>query len=140
MKEKPWFAAGLQFECTGCGSCCRQPGFVDVSNDEAERIARYLLGDDASAGDLSPLVWQRSPDGWEIDVPTGKVCPLLDTNGRCSVDAVKPWQCAAFPFWPDTLESPETWKEASIRCEGIGRGDVFSVVAIAEALRGLRRV
>jgi Fe-S-cluster containining protein len=138
--KRPWYAEGLHFECTGCGECCRQPGFVEVTEREAEQIARHLLGPYGTPEALEPLVWKRTPDGWEIDVPEGAVCPLLDPNGRCRVDPVKPWQCAAFPFWPDTLDSPERWREASVRCEGIGRGQRFDLVAIADALRGRRRV
>ncbi|MHC4201823.1 MAG: YkgJ family cysteine cluster protein, partial [Planctomycetota bacterium] len=41
--KSPWYASGLRFECTQCGGCCGGfPGFVWVSEDEADAIARHL--------------------------------------------------------------------------------------------------
>ena len=38
-----WYAGGLRFECTMCGSCCTgAPGFVSFTPDEARNIAEHL--------------------------------------------------------------------------------------------------
>ena len=47
-------------------------------------------------------------------------CPLLDADGRCTVDPVKPAQCATFPFWPELLEDPERMRRS---CEGVDHPD-----------------
>lgn len=138
---QPWYAEdGLRFGCTGCGECCRRAGFVEVLPAEAERIATFLLGKRARPHDLEPSLWRQTPDSWEIEVPDGAVCPLLDPNGRCTIQEVKPSQCSTFPFWPEIVASPRTWLHAGLWCEGVGRGDSWDVVAIAETLRGRRAV
>jgi len=41
--EKPWYQDGLRFKCTGCGQCCTgSPGYVWVSPEEAEAMAKHL--------------------------------------------------------------------------------------------------
>ena len=40
MSKKPWYADGLQFECTQCGDCCTgAPGYVWVNKSEIEALA-----------------------------------------------------------------------------------------------------
>ncbi len=138
--SRDWYADGLRFECTGCGRCCREAGVVEVFEHEAERIAVALRGEGARATDLEGTLWTRVFSRWEIEVPEGSACPLLGPDDRCTVDAVKPAQCGSFPFWPETLASRYAWKMAAARCEGIGRGEVWDVVAIAEVIAGRRRV
>src|SRR5262245_38128514 len=42
--DAPWFADdGLTFTCTACGNCCTGgPGFVWVTDEEVQRVARHL--------------------------------------------------------------------------------------------------
>ena len=123
----PWYAAsGLRFRCTGCGACCRQPGFVYLHNDEADRIARRLRGADATAESLAGAIWAREDaDTFVIEVRAGSACPLLGPEG-CTVHDIKPMQCATYPFWPELLESPSAWHEEATLCEGISPlGDLY---------------
>jgi Fe-S-cluster containining protein len=124
-----WYAAdGLQFECTECGACCTgPPGYVAVSDDEAEAIAARLgidvdtfwgtyTRDDVNGPSLRE---QRSAYGWD--------CIFLDRTtvpGRaiCSVYEARPLQCRTFPWWPEHLRSPKAWARLGRQCEGIGRG------------------
>lgn len=111
----------LRFECTRCGACCKRPGFVRLREGEAERIAAYL--------GLSFAQFRRrylqldGEGGWEIGVGEAG-CPLLDGD-LCSVEAVKPGQCASYPFWQELVEDRGAWKEEMALCEGMGRGPVF---------------
>ena len=38
----PWYADGLSFTCTGCGSCCRGEGYVWMTAPEIEAVATFL--------------------------------------------------------------------------------------------------
>lgn len=64
----------------------------------------------------------------EVDSPDGDGydCVLLerDPDGltRCTVHRERPTQCRTWPFWPENLKSPRTWRQAGRECEGIERG------------------
>ncbi|MHC4849326.1 MAG: YkgJ family cysteine cluster protein [Planctomycetota bacterium] len=128
-----WYADGLRFECTLCGNCCTgTPGYVWLSPAEQREIAASL--------DLSVRVflkkYTRLVHGMVslLESPDGD-CILLTEDKRCSIQAVKPRQCLAFPFWPRLLASKGEWEKASFRCPGIGSGPRYlpqEVDAIAE--------
>ena len=43
MSERPWYHAGLRFECIACGDCCTgAPGFVWVNKEEIELSAACI--------------------------------------------------------------------------------------------------
>lgn len=62
-------------------------------------------------------------------------CVLLGDKG-CAVYSVRPRQCRTYPFWPEVLESPETWEEERGRCPGCGEGRLYSPEEITALLRG----
>lgn len=126
----------LQFRCTGCGDCCRQPGFVFFSREEADRVARRLLGDEAVAETLLGELWLEEPDGhFAIEVEGATGCPFL-ADGRCSIHDIKPRQCKTYPFWSENLTSEKRWNAEKRYCEGIDpAGDdygPFDIVALLE--------
>lgn len=130
-----WFAAGLRFECTACGDCCRREGDVFVSPDEAAAIVRYVHGEGATVAAFCGELWTEDYDGTlRIEVGAGETCPFLGTDGRCQVHAVKPAQCRTYPFWSEIVESPMSWRAERRYCEGIGRGELVSAERIARAL------
>lgn len=134
--SKPWFEAEpLRFRCTGCGDCCKQPGFVYVTRDEGDRIAKYLHGDVANAFTLTGEYWTEQSDGdFVIEVFAGSGCPFL-VDDTCSVHAVKPMQCRTYPFWSENLTSPKRWRAEMTYCEGIGpAGDIYKAVDILRLL------
>lgn len=49
-------------------------------------------------------------------------CVFLKDN-RCSIHPVRPKQCQTFPWWPQNLQSPHSWKKAASACEGIDHPD-----------------
>ncbi len=59
---------------------------------------------------------------WSVPIPAGGACPLLDSDERCSVHPVKPWQCRAYPFWPEVMKDRASWDEEATFCEGMNRG------------------
>lgn len=128
-----WWSHGLYFECLGCGRCCRgEPGGIFLLK-ETEALMASRLGLDIGSFRLRfvtgrwryPSLKERSCDG---------ACLLLGDEQRCSMYDCRPVQCRTWPFWPEVLESVESWEEASQRCPGINRGTLWSFGEIATVL------
>ena len=133
--SEPWYHEGLRFECSECGACCRRAGDVELSAPEALAIAREFDGPMATVEALLGELWVERWDGvLVIRVPEGSQCPLLDERGRCSVHRVKPLQCRTYPFWPENVASPSSWRVEGAWCEGIGRGPLFCSDDVARIL------
>lgn len=88
------------FQCLRCGNCCRWPGYVRISEAEADAIAAYLQIPAMEfvekytrlTGDRTGLSLLENPDG---------SCPyLVEEQGfpACMIQAVKPRQCQDFPL------------------------------------------
>jgi uncharacterized protein len=137
-----WFAAdGLQFTCSKCGNCCSgEPGFVQFTSAEGERMAARLGLDVATFYERHT----REQDGAILlrEKPSreGLDCALLerDANGKgvCTVYADRPTQCKTWPFWPENLASRSQWEQAksSTPCAGMDNGqhhDAEEIRAIA---------
>ena len=127
-----WYRDGLRFECTACGKCCTGvPGYVWVTEAEIAAMARFKGQTPERfrrqyvrrVGKRLSLVERKNGD-----------CVLLE-GGKCSVYPAKPTPCSTFPFWDGPLESSDAWKETAERCEGIGRGPVYTAAEI-DAVRG----
>ena len=140
-RTRPWYVrrGGLRFRCTQCGRCCRQPGIVAVTREEAARIAprvRDGATPQSLAGEL--WTWEDQEGAWVIDVPIGASCPLLGENG-CTVHDIKPEQCATYPFWSENVASLIDWTQEGVRCEGISPdGDLYTPELIEVILQGRR--
>ena len=39
---KPWYEDGLNFDCTGCGKCCKVNGDVWLAPEEVDSIMSHL--------------------------------------------------------------------------------------------------
>lgn len=113
----------VKFECTGCSGCCKRPGMVLMTDRELGAIAERAPFNVYAHPDI-----RLHEDGvlWVIDVEDGRPCIFLDEDGRCEVHEVKPWQCRAYPFWPEVLASPRAWEQEKAHCEGIGEGATWS--------------
>ena len=135
LKTEHWFhKKPLTFECTKCGDCCKRPGYVYLYASEAERIAKRILGDDATAASLIGELWVEEIDGsFRLDVPENEACPLLGPTG-CVVHDIKPMQCATYPFWGELLARESSWEVERQACEGIGKGRTYSVEEIEDLL------
>ena len=83
-----------RFKCLRCNECCRQPGFVYLRHDDADRIAGFLkmeardfIDQFCDLEERRYLVLKKYPD---------EACIFLDENG-CKIHPVKPGQCKDFP-------------------------------------------
>lgn len=115
-----------RFECTLCGACCRRPGIVVIDADELVTIAGYR---DQTAGELAAeLRLEQRPTGWWMRL-RGEPCPFL-VDERCSIQSVKPRQCATYPFWPEIVGDNLAWEAERAHCPGIGEGRTWSALEI----------
>ncbi len=131
-----FYRGGLRFDCQQCHNCCRgaQAGGVYPSRPEVKRIAgwlklslrkfrnkyMYMLNDLDGAASL-----RIRPNG-----------DCIFWNGGCTIYPVRPRQCRTFPFWPENLESPETWNAVMERCHGAGKGKLYRLEDIRSVLHG----
>jgi hypothetical protein len=57
-------------------------------------------------------------------------CPFLQEDNRCGIYAVRPKQCATWPFWRENLERAVWEDEVRACCPGIGKGELHSAAEI----------
>lgn len=116
---KPWYKEGLHFECTGCGQCCTGfPGYVWVSDEEALALSELLK---ISLEEFVKKYTRRIGNRLSLkEHPRNYDCVFLEGK-QCTVYTARPKQCRTFPWWQENLETPEHWKEAGVRCEGINK-------------------
>lgn len=100
------------YQCMRCGNCCRWPGDVNITAEEATRIAAFLgMAEEDFIQNHTRLNANRT--GLSIvDKPDGS-CLFLDGVNTCRIQSVKPIQCAGFPNvwnfpgWRDQCEAVE---------------------------------
>lgn len=130
-----WYAAGLHFECQGCGGCCSGPGegYIWVTRREIEIIADFLKLTVAQVRrEYLKRVGLRTTI---IEEQTTKDCIFLqEIGGRkgCLIYSVRPNQCRNWPFWPENLKDPNAWNKAAQKCPGINRGRLYGFEEIEE--------
>ena len=116
-----WYADGLNFRCQApeCSACCsgqRGEGYVWLSADEMEAIAKFkgIEFDTFTRKYIRQIEYAFSL----IEKPN-KDCVFLE-NGGCSIYEVRPTQCRTYPYWPSIIRAPETWAKEAEQCPGIG--------------------
>ena len=89
--EKPL----TEFRCQRCAECCRQPGFVYVSEEEAGVAARHLglspfdfVNQYCELQDRQRLVLKKNSD---------ESCVFL-SGKDCKIYPARPGQCRDFPL------------------------------------------
>lgn len=83
------------FACQRCTECCRQPGFVYMTEGECEDAARYLkLSIYDFMDKYCDLIERRKIVLKKVQ---GEVCIFLEDDG-CVIHQAKPSQCRGFPF------------------------------------------
>lgn len=125
---QPWYAAGLAFECSGCGRCCAGPeeGYIFITAAEIEQVASHR---GMSTADFTARYVRSAYRRLTIiEHPQTHDCIFLagdDGGGRkCMIYSVRPAQCRTWPFWPHNLHNPDTWNAAANRCPGVNRGPI----------------
>jgi uncharacterized protein len=125
----------LRFECQpGCTNCCRQKGFVYITQADLERMAKFLQ---LTVGEFEQQFVYRTKHLMRLRMPRHTQCHFLREDG-CSIHAVKPLQCRIFPFWPELTDDKREWKKTARYCPGIGKGELVQIEA-ARSLAGEMR-
>ena len=135
--DKSIYAAGIRFECQGCGRCCATRGeysHVYVSLPERRRLARHL---GVSTRDFTMRYCQKTHGFHHLRDPH-EGCLFL-RGGICQVYDARPDQCRTWPFWLENMNRGVWHGEVMRDCPGVGRGRLFSADEIEERLREERR-
>lgn len=128
-------AEGLRFECQpGCTECCRQKGFVYLTEGDVPRMAAFL---EMSGAAFERKFVYRTRKRTRLRVPRDATCHFL-VDGGCSIHAAKPTQCRISPFWPELVESRREWKKTARYCPGIGTGPLIQIAGAREQAREMR--
>ena len=129
--KRPWYVAGLHFECMQCGRCCAGPaeGYIWVTRPEIELIADFLK---ITTAELRRKFLRRvGLRTTIIEHHVTKDCIFLNRGlhgekRKCMIYPVRPSQCRMWPFWPSNLANPAAWNETAQKCPGINRGRHYS--------------
>ena len=135
MSKEKWYSTGLKFTCTQCGNCCSgDPGYVWATKAEIGDISRFLGRTD---GWLDAEHIRREGLRYSLTEKPNGDCVFLDREDgmtKCTIYSVRPHQCRTWPFWKETLRSPQSWSEAHKKCPGMNSGKHYDFVQI-ESIR-----
>lgn len=111
----------MRFRCQqGCTTCCKNKGFVYLTESDTASIAKFL---GVSIASFEQQRVYRTKHLLRLRMLRGSKCPFLGAQG-CSIHPVKPTQCRLFPFWPELLDDKKEWIKTAEWCPGIGKGPV----------------
>ena len=87
---------GQKWLCQRCGNCCRWPGLVRVTEEEADKIAEFLK---IEPEEFIEKYTEITPDrrGLTIISKEDESCLFLQEPATCQINDVKPSQCSGFP-------------------------------------------
>lgn len=126
----------MRFACVrGCTLCCRQPGFVYLTESDLERAAARL---GLSTPAFERRYVYRTRHTLRLRKPRGASCYFLHEQG-CLLHPAKPTQCRLYPFWPEIMEERGGWLREASFCPGIGRGPRLSGGTVRRRLAAMRR-
>jgi len=136
-RERPWYVAGLAFECAACGRCCAGPeeGYVWVTDREIAAITRHL---GISEPQMRKRHLRKVGRRFSLLEKAGSNDCIFLSDGHCRVYSVRPSQCRTWPFWQRNLDDPDSWAMAGMRCRGINCGRIHDLDEIEQKRRATR--
>ncbi len=131
-----FYKNGLQFSCTQCGHCCRhEPGYVFLSENDVKQAVDYLS---ISEEDFLKKYCKI------VDIGFFKKVTLVEKSNYdcvfwldgvgCEIYQARPLQCRSYPFWPNIMDSAESWAEEAKHCPGMNQGKLHKEKAINDWL------
>jgi Fe-S-cluster containining protein len=119
---------GLRFTCLrGCTSCCRERGFIYLTELDLRRAAEFL---GMRNREFERRYVYRTRHLLRLRKPRVAQCPFLGEEG-CTIHPAKPTQCRAFPFWPELVGDRKAWNEAAGYCPGMRTGPLVSIESVS---------
>lgn len=119
-----FYKDGLRFQCQpNCGACCSQKGDVFVNGEEVHRLATFLR---MPTPQFRKRYLRRVHSKYSLLDNQAGGCIFLGNDLKCTVYEARPDQCRSYPFWPHILVSQLAWDWESLKCPGIGQGNIIS--------------
>ncbi len=106
-----------KFQCQRCGGCCKGESTVSLSQEEIERIARYL----GLSGEnfLEKYAVRKDINRIEMKVFQG-YCIFFDQHQKiCLIHSVKPEKCKEWPFVYAFFQDRENFEIIKNSCPGL---------------------
>lgn len=108
------------YQCQRCGNCCRWPGFVRLTEGDAQEISHFL---NMEVTDFVERYTEINPNRSSLVLKNkaNGECIFLDGMNTCIVNKVKPFQCKGFPNtwnfpkWRDVCEAKPVEIEVRIK-------------------------
>ncbi|MFO7718312.1 MAG: YkgJ family cysteine cluster protein [Desulfohalobium sp.] len=104
------------FQCQMCGTCCRGEGGIIVDRTDLQRLAAFL---ELSQGQCAATYTHPQGEKLVLQCASDGLCVFFRHGQGCSVHAVKPAVCRAWPFFRGNLLDPLSWELAQDACPGI---------------------
>ena len=105
------------FECTQCGECCRGFGGTYVTPEDIEQISRFIKCDpDTFVSRFCDMSGSRPV------LTLGEEGKCIFFDELCTIHAVKPYMCRAWPFIQTLVDHPENWEAMAGSCPGMKKG------------------
>lgn len=118
----------LRFQCQpNCGACCSHEGEVFVTGPEIHRLATLLRLPTAK---FRKRYLRKVHGKYALIDQASGACIFLSQDLKCTVYEARPDQCRTYPFWPQILRDQLSWEWESLKCPGIGKGEVVPLTQI----------
>jgi uncharacterized protein len=103
------------FECTQCGTCCQGEGGIYLSQEEIDRISKFLK---LSRQNFLEKFCLKKNGKTYIHTREDGYCHFSQ-KGRCSIHEVKPSPCRQWPFFTPMLIDQTNWETARNSCPAL---------------------
>ena len=104
----------MLFTCQCCGECCKGYGGTYITDDEINRICRYL---GLEPNRFIQRYCQMSGDRPVIAQGLNGYC--IFWNKVCTIHPVKPRMCKNWPFIENLLVDATNWQAMAASCPGM---------------------
>ncbi|VFQ44317.1 YkgJ family cysteine cluster protein [Desulfoluna butyratoxydans] len=111
------------FECTQCGECCTGFGGTYMTEEDVQRIAAFIgMTPEEFVATRCQIV-----DGMPV-IASGQDGRCVFFKDNCTIHAVKPRMCRAWPFIDAVARVPSNWDLMADACPGIRKGFPHEVI------------
>ena len=114
------------FECQQCGQCCKGFGGTYVTPEDIKNISK-LIG--VEEGRFTGRYCNPSGSRFVLAQKEDETCIFFDPEKQCTIHAVKPRMCRAWPFIPTVARHPENWEAMANSCPGMKKGLAPEIIA-----------
>ena len=104
------------FKCQECGACCKGFGGTYVSENDIEKISKYV---DVTPGLFINKYCATSGSKYVLIQGKDDNCIFFNKEEQCTIHPVKPYMCRAWPFIKTIISNPENWNAMAGSCPGM---------------------